>query len=465
MNVLQRSMFANGGAAISLSPELIDYAESLDIDPIGKTSEQLKNEINSVLEQQTQEEGPGFFRSTIFDYKDPLDYLSTGLLFTGIGAGLGGSLKLANLARKAEKAKDAAARAKKTTGQFIKENPLKTGIGGAAAVGTADLFIDSDLQDTIEAPDFITAELSKLSEEERKQTETQNKKKREEAAAKAAKDEKDKINETLRILQTRAGEFDEAEKERISQERRDNAFTLMQEIGSAMVETGQIDRGLALGATRASERISEEKLAEELAQKEAQEKLAEESKLSESDYLKITERYQESARTLSKQVNLERIIQGMEQAISTGNVSGARGAIGRLIDDVAGFSGIGDDIVGAATKAVADGRYLEAQAIQEILQESGRTISDRDRDLIRQMMANLESLFTGKGEALDALSKVKINIRDAMQASKSDIDALKSRYGDKIPELSNYDRIYSINPQTREVDEDDAVLQADEIDV
>ena len=52
-----------------------------------------------------------------------------------------------------------------------------------------------------------------------------------------------------------------------------------------------------------------------------------------------------------------------------------------------------------------------------------------------------------------------------MQASKSDIDALKSRYGDKIPELSNYDRIYSINPQTREVDEDDAVLQADEIDV
>ena len=451
-------MFANGGSAISLSPELIDYAESLDIDPIGKTSEELKNEINSKLQAQTQEEAPGFFRSYIFDYKDPIDYLSTGLLATGIGAGAGAALRAANIARKAKKAKEA-------TTQFVKQNPIKTGAGASAAVGGADLFIDTDVQETLEAPDLITEELKKLSEKERKETETQNKKKREESAAKAAKDEKDKINETLRILQTRAREFDEAEKERISQERRDNAFTLMQEIGSAMVETGQIDRGLALGATRASKRISDEKLAEELAQKEAQEKQAEESKLSESDYLKITERYQESARTLSKQVNLERIIQGMEQAISTGNVSGARGAIGRLIDDVAGFSGIGDDIVGAATKAVADGRYLEAQAIQEILQESGRTISDRDRDLIRQMMANLESLFTGKGEALDALSKVKINIRDAMQASKSDIDALKTRYGDKIPELSNYDRIYSINPQTREVDEDDAVLQADEIDV
>mgnify|MGYP003115796896 FL=1 len=467
MNVLQRSMFANGGAAISLSPELIDYAESLDIDPIGKTSEQLKNEINSVLEQQTQEEGPGFFRSTIFDYKDPLDYLSTGLLFTGIGAGLGGSLKLANLARKAEKAKDAAARAKKTTGQLIKENPLKTGIGGAAAVGTADLFIDSDLQDTIEAPDFITAELSKLSEEERKQTETQNKKKREEAAAKAAKDEKDKINETLRILQTRAGEFDEAEKERISQERRDNAFTLMQEIGSAMVETGQIDRGLALGATRASERISAEKLAEKLAQKEAKEKLAEEQKISDKTFSEVTERYKEAARSLSKQKNLERIVSEMEQSVSTGDVTGARGAIARLFDDIAGFTGFGDEFISKATEAAEQEKYVEAQVIQDILQESGRTISDRDRELIKQLIANLEDVFTGSAKALKSLARVRLNIRDSMESSKAEIDTLNTKYRDRIPELSNYDRIYSISTDESQgfVDEDDAVLQADEIDV
>ena len=458
-------MFANGGASISLSPELIDYAESLDIDPIGKTSEEIKNEINLKLQAQTQEEAPGFFRSTIFDYKDPLDYLSTGLLFTGIGAGLGGSLKLANLARKAEKAKDAAARAKKTTGQFIKENPLKTGVGGAAAVGTADLFIDSDLQDTIQAPDFITAELSKLSEEERKQTETQNKKKREEAAAKAAKDEKDKINETLRILQTRAGEFDEAEKERISQERRDNAFTLMQEIGSAMVETGQIDRGLALGATRASERISEEKLAEELAEKEAQEKLAEDQKIDDTTYLKVTERYKEGSNLLAKQKNLLRIIGEMKQAIATGQVTGVRGLGARLMDDIAGASGIGDSYMSKATEALKQGEYLEAQSIQEILQESGRTISDRDRELIRKIMANLESVWTMKGEAISSLDRIEKNITDALAGARSDIDALKSRYGDRIPELSEYDRINSINPQTREVDDDDAVLQADEIDV
>ena len=461
MTVLQRRMFSTGGD-VNISPELKTYLDEMGVDPTGKSIDQIKSEIDQKIQDEYAD-----YSKLIFDPSDPLDYLSAGLMATGVGGLVAGPFKALRTGRKGQKIVEQLNKQRERATKIFKENPItSTALAGGVAVPILDSATDTSKQPpNLTPPDTITEELSVLSEQERIEKQAQSKKQREEAAAKAAKDEKDKINETLRILQTRAGEFDEAEKERISQERRDNAFTLMQEIGSAMVETGQIDRGLALGATRASERISEEKLAEELAEKEAQEKLAEESKLSESDYLKITERYQESARTLSKQVNLQRIIQGMEQAISTGNVSGARGAIGRLIDDVAGFSGIGDDIVSAATKAVADGRYLEAQAIQEILQESGRTISDRDRDLIRQMMANLESLFTGKGEALDALSKVKINIRDAMQASKSDIDALKSRYGDKIPELSNYDKIYSINPQTKEVDEDDAVLQADEIDV
>lgn len=460
MSVLQRKMFSTGGG-VNISPELENYLDEMGVDPTGKSIDQIKLEVDQKIQDEYAD-----YSKLIFDPSDPLDYLSAGLMATGVGGLVAGPFKALRTGRKGQKIVEQLNKQRERAARIFKENPItSTALAGGVAIPIIDSITDTGQAPDLTPPDNITEELSVLSEQERTEKQAQSKKQREEAAAKAAADEKDKINETLRILQTRAGEFDEAEKERISQERRDNAFTLMQEIGSAMVETGQIDRGLALGATRASERISEEKLAEELAQKEAQEKLAEESKLSESDYLKITERYQESARTLSKQVNLERIIQGMEQAISTGNVSGARGAIGRLIDDVAGFSGIGDDIVGAATKAVADGRYLEAQAIQEILQESGRTISDRDRDLIRQMMANLESLFTGKGEALDALSKVKINIRDAMQASKSDIDALKSRYGDKIPELSNYDRIYSINPQTREVDEDDAVLQADEINV
>ncbi len=439
-------MFANGGFAISLSPELIDYAESLDIDPIGKTSEELKNEINSKLQAQTQEEAPGFFRSTIFDYKDPLDYLSTGLLFTGIGAGLGGSLKLANLARKAEKAKDAAARAKKTTGQFIKENPLKTGIGGAAAVGTADLFIDSDLQDTIQAPDFITAELSKLSEEERKQTETQNKKKREEAAAKAAKDEKDKINETLRILQTRAGEFDEAEKERISQERRDNAFTLMQEIGSAMVETGQIDRGLALGATRASKRISEEQLAEKLAEDELKRKMAEEDKLSATEKNKIVEKYADAQLHLTNMDFISKELDKLVSLVESGSVTGGRGLLGRLIGGIEGFTGFGDEQIQTAEQAKQIGQFIQAQLIRELLNESGRTISNLDRQLIQDIVGDVTDFTKGRGAILETLKRIRQRIGSSVGKSKNTVDFFKAEYGDQLGNLSIFDETEKYTP-------------------
>ena len=82
-------------------------------------------------------------------------------------------------------------------------------------------------------------------------------------------------------------------------------------------------------------------------------------------------------------------------------------------------------------------------------------------------MANLESLFTGKGEALDSLSKIRLNIRASMEASASEIEALNSKYRDRIPELANYDKIYSITTDQSQgyVESDDAVLNADEIGV
>ena len=438
-------MFAEGGAAIGLSSELIDYAESLDIDPIGKTSEQLKNEINLKLQQQTQEEAPGFFRSTIFDYKDPLDYLSTGLLFTGIGAGVGGGLKAANIARKAKKAKEA-------TTQFIKQNPIKTGAGASASVGGVDLLIDTDVQDPLQTPDVITEELSKLSEEERKQTETQNKKKREEAAAKAAKDEKDKINETLRILQTKAGQFDEAEKERISQERRDNAFTLMQEIGSAMAETGQIDSGLALGATRASERISEEKLAKELAEDEIKKKMAEEDKLSATEKNKIVEKYSEAQLHLTNMDFISKELEKLVGLVESGSVTGGRGLMGRLIGGIEGFTGFGDEQIQTAEQAKQIGQFIQAQLIRELLNESGRTISNLDRQLIQDIVGDVTDFTKGRGAILETLKRIRQRIGSSVSKSKNTVDFYKAEYGGQLSNLSIFDQTEKyIPPQEIEV--------------
>ncbi len=432
-------MFANGGSAISLSSELIDYAESLDIDPIGKTSEELKNEINLKLQQQTQEEQPGFFRSYIFDYKDPIDYLSTGLLATGIGAGAGAALRAANIAKKAKKAKDA-------TTQFVKQNPIKTGAGASAVVGGADLFIDTDVQETLQAPDLITEELTKLSEEERKQTATQNKKKREEAAAKAAKDEKDKINETLRILQTRAGEFDEAEKERISQERRDNAFTLMQEIGSAMVETGQIDRGLALGATRASKRISEEQLAEKLAEDELKRKMAEEDKLSATEKNKIVEKYADAQLHLTNMDFISKELDKLVSLVESGSVTGGRGLLGRLIGGIEGFTGFGDEQIQTAEQAKQIGQFIQAQLIKELLNESGRTISNLDRQLIEDIVGDVTDFTKGRGAILETLKRIRQRIGSSVGKSKNTVDFFKAEYGDQLGNLSIFDQTEKYTP-------------------
>jgi hypothetical protein len=460
MNVLQRRMFSTGGD-VNISPELNTYLNEMGVDPTGKSIDQIKSEVDQKIQDEYAD-----YSKLIFDPSDPLDYLSAGLMATGVGGLVAGPFKALKTGRKGQKIVEQLGKQRERAARIFKENPItSTALAGGVAIPIIDSITDTGQAPDLTPPDTITEELSVLSEQERTEKQAQSKKQREEATAKAAKDEENKINETLRILQTRAGEFDEAEKERIGQERRDNAFTLMQEIGSAMVETGQIDRGLALGATRASERISEEKLAEELAEKEAQEKLAEDQKIDDTTYLKVTERYKEGSNLLAKQKNLLRIIGEMKQAIATGQVTGVRGLGARLMDDIAGASGIGDAYMSKATEALKQGEYLEAQSIQEILQESGRTISDRDRELIRKIMANLESVWTMKGEAISSLDRIQKNISDALTGASSDIDALKSRYGDRIPELSEYDRISSINPQTREVDDDDAVLQADEIDV
>ena len=490
MNTLKRRMFKDGNEVnTSLSPAILTYVEKLNINPEGKTAAELQAEIKLTLEGQDAENAPGLFRTYAFDYKDPLDYVAAGLTATGIAAGAGIYLKTANTARKLKKIKDAARRAAKALNPVVRKGginvpgqigfqarnrfdprsyiykPTQTAIYGTG-LGVGAKMMGDDSISTSLMPDNITSELAKLAENEKTEQQRKLDLNAEKAAKEKEKEDKELINQTLGILKTKGEIFDKEENKRVFEERKYNANTLMQEIGSAMAKTGSIDDGLALGATAAAKRISEEKLAERLAEGELIKKMAEKNELKDSDWDKITTRYKESARSLGKQKNLNRILSQMETSITTGSVSGARGFVSRLIDDIAGVTGVGDNIVGVATKAVSDGKYIEAQIIQDILQESGRTISDRDRALIAKLMANLENIFTGKGEALDSLSKVRLSINDSMIANRADLDSINFRYRDRIPELKYYDEIYSGNSNQQEsLDPDDAVISADEIEV
>jgi len=235
-------------------------------------------------------------------------------------------------------------------------------------------------------------------------------------------------------------------------------------MAKAAAGTDNLADAIAIGAANASDAVMNADEIERLEGVEAGKELrklmadaAEDGQISDQDWQDLTKRYQESATLLQKQGNLMNIVDELDAAAATGSVTGINGIIGRLIDDIAGFTGVGGDIVGAATKAVNQGKFLTAQSITEILQEGGKTVSDRDRELIKDIMANFESWFMSKGEARDNLSRVRVNMQSAFNQSKADLTAIKRKFGKQIPELEEYDKIYGISP-TQTDQKDDATM-------
>ena len=442
MNVLQRSMFSTGGD-VNVSPELQKYLDEMGVDPTGKTAEQIKAEVDQKIQDEYAD-----YSKLIFDPSDPLDYLSAGLMATGVGGLFAGPVKALRTGRKGQKFVEQLNKQRERAAKIFKENPItSTALVGSVAVPILDSATDTGKQPPdLTPPDTIADELSELTEKERIEKQAQSKKQREKAAAKAAKDEEDKINETLRILQTKAGEFDEAEKERISQERRDNAFTLMQEIGSAMVETGQIDRGLALGATRASERISEEKLAEKLAEDELKKKMAEEDKLSATEKNKIVEKYADAQLHLTNMDFISKELDKLVSLVESGSVTGGRGLLGRLIGGIEGFTGFGDEQIQTAEQAKQIGQFIQAQLIRELLNESGRTISNLDRQLIQDIVGDVTDFTKGRGAILETLKRIRQRIGSSVGKSKNTVDFFKAEYGDQLRNLSIFDQTEKYTP-------------------
>ena len=298
----------------------------------------------------------------------------------------------------------------------------------------------------------------------------------EKSAAKKLKVEKDKANklktkqeiadlnkllENLDIKEKKEKEsFIEKRKERKNR----NTGIFLNEMSKAMAATDNLADGIAIGAANSSDAVMQADEIERLEGVEAGKDLAkllsdaaEDGQVSDQDWQDITKRYQESAKLLQKQQGLMAIVDQLDAAAASGKVTGINGIIGRLIDDVAGFTGVGGDIVGAATKAVNQGKYLTAQSITEILQEGGKTVSDRDRDLIKDIMANFESWFMSKGEARDNLKRVRVPMQSAFNRSKADLKAIKRKFGNQIPELEEYDSIYGIQEEKTQ-QEDDATM-------
>jgi len=448
MNVLQRRMFANGGA-VGISPELNDYLQEIGVDPTGKSPDQIKKEVDQKLQGEYAD-----YSKLIFDPSDPLDYLSAGLMATGVGGLVAGPFKALRTGRKGQKIVEQLNKQRERAAKIFKENPItSTALAGGAAVPIIDSITDFEGQPpSTTPPDIITEELSSLSNEEKQKqadrTAESSEKQRLENEAAAAKKKKDEINETLKILQTRSGEFNEAEKERISQERRDNAFTLMQEIGSSMVETGQIDRGLAEGATKAAKRISDEKLAEKLAEDELKKKMAEEGKISATEKNKIVTTYADAQLHLTNMDFISNELDKMIGLVKSGAVTGGKGLLGRTLGKIKGFVGFGDEQIADATLAKQIGTFVRTQLVRELLNESGRTISNLDRQLIDEIVGDVADLGEGRGAILKSLERIRQRIGSSSSKSRNTVEFYKAEYGAQVPNLSIFDQQERYTPPT-----------------
>jgi hypothetical protein len=235
-----------------------------------------------------------------------------------------------------------------------------------------------------------------------------------------------------------------------------NTGIFLNEMAKAMAGTDNLADGIAIGAANSSDAVMKADELERLEGVEAGKDLKKlmtdaekDGKVSDQDWQDLTKRYQESARLLGKQTTLLSMVDELYAAAGTGDVTGINGVMARLVDDISGFTGKGGEVVSAATEAVNKGKYLTAQSITDILQEGGKTVSDRDRDLIKDIMANFESWTMTPAEAQANLARVRINMQQAFSLSRADLNAIKQRFGGQIPELKNYDQAYGLEPKNQ----------------
>ena len=197
-------------------------------------------------------------------------------------------------------------------------------------------------------------------------------------------------------------------------------------IGKGLVTTGEIGKGIALGsAAAAEERAQEEALK---AERDA-ELLKEMIEKGQVDPLKPSELKSLNAMTAELSDNIKNY-EGTQASIGIMNdaislfeaalennvpITGLPGRVARFKDEAAAFIGIPDSNVSDATRIKNYIEQVKQRSIREILNESGRTISNLDRDIVDRVFGDLD--LTGNPKEI--LKKLK-NARSSLIKNNTD---------------------------------------------
>jgi hypothetical protein len=221
----------------------------------------------------------------------------------------------------------------------------------------------------------------------------------------------------------------------------DRFLDFIRNVGGELARTGQLGEGLASGAAKAAEeRAARDLLQEEEARKfEDAKKLLQieagltgEEELSVSDLDKITSKEDELSTNLRNFQKSENTLSNLNYVIQTLDEGGATG--------LKGFFGEATDIVEAAiksdtgksfeelnprTRANALLKVLRQANVREILGESGKTISNLDRQIVEDVFGDIK-IGTPVSVSLKKLEDSRSRIINGMEESKNKITSAKT---------------------------------------
>ena len=356
----------------------------------------------------------------------------------------------------------------------ITENVTKlTPVGKSTAIGTSvlPLAASTPLPDDEEETgpnlvaknqDEVQTEIDELEAKNKKDLENKKKKSNKTKIEKEIKGIEDVIS-MIKGFDTKKSEAYQQEKTRRTGR---NANIFMEEMASALAATNNMGDGIAIGAANAAKKVGEAETAEELAYSEFLKEEAEKrkgEKLKPSDVNSIAKIYGEASSEVEKARLLSSEINKLKQFLIEKDVTGAVGFISRLGGKAEGFFGA-DGELRDSTAAKNITQFLQARMVQAILDEKGKTISDADRKLIKDLIGNLESPVSNRAEVINLLNLVESSLNKTKAVNERTIRFYKAEYGESIPNLSIFDAQYNTTDSSI-TDEDNEVSIADQEDL
>ena len=211
-------------------------------------------------------------------------------------------------------------------------------------------------------------------------------------------------------------------------------------VGAGLTETGQVGSGLGLGASKAAEERAARDIAKDEREYEMEKLIAIEDKKAEiakieklnepmeaTDLVKYVKFEDEIATALKNFDEDERILSDINQVLNEDvndpTAFGAKGFLGKINDKFRNALGYGETEWENLDAEVRTGLILDItsqRSVRNILGESGKTISNLDREIVARIFGNV-NIWTSPAELKKILGQSRSNIIEGMRSTQNQI--------------------------------------------